>query len=214
MPARFFAAALLAAPLIVPIPALAADPTAVVEDVSEGAGGLTVFDFLEPGQNIELGPEATLVVGYLTSCVREFITGGHVTIGQTESLVSGGELVREVVECRGGEALLSQSQAAASGVVVLRGEEGNDAMPFKLYSLHPAFVFEKPTQYVMITRLDRPQATIKLAVVGSNLDTSKIGFALSAGGTYRTEARGLSRQFKVVRHARPGGALVSRLVRF
>ena len=214
MPARFFAAALLAAPVVVPVPALAADPTAVVEEVSEGAGGLAVFDFLEPGQVVELGPEATLVVGYLTSCAREFITGGRVTIGETESLVSGGELIREIVECRGGEALLSQSQAAASGVVVLRGEDDDNAMPFKLYSLHPAFVFEEPTAFVMITRLDRPQPSINLAVVGDNLDTSKIGFALSAGGTYRAEARGMSRQFKVVRHARPGGALVSRLVRF
>lgn len=213
MPARFLAAGLLAAPLLAPLPAAAAGPTAVVEEVSEGAGGLAVFDFLEPGQVIELGPEATLVVGYLTSCVREFITGGRVTIGEAESLVTDGVLVREIVECRGGEALLSQSQAAASGVVVLRGEEDDD-LPFKLYSLHPAFVFENPTQTVRITRLDRPQPSLTLAVVGNSLDTGKIGIALTAGGTYRAEAGGVRRQFKVVRHARPSGALVSRLVRF
>jgi hypothetical protein len=57
------------------------------------------MSYAEKGKTFRLGPEDTMVLSYLNSCVRETITGGMVTIGIDESKVQGGTVKRTNLEC-------------------------------------------------------------------------------------------------------------------
>jgi hypothetical protein len=100
--------------------AAAAEPVALVEDVSGTAGGVEFMDYLAAGREIQLHAQDRLVLDYLRSCWRETITGGTVTVGAEQSVVKGGTVSRDKVECDGGKMRLSADQAAKSGVVVFR----------------------------------------------------------------------------------------------
>jgi hypothetical protein len=97
-----------------------AEPAAIVEAVSNPTTGLRVEDALNVGQMIMLGEGGRLVVTYLRSCTRETITGGVVSVGTESSIVAGGEVQRERVECDGGRQLLAADQARKSAVVTYR----------------------------------------------------------------------------------------------
>jgi hypothetical protein len=76
--------------------AAAADPfeVAVVESISSNISGVEIMDYLRTGQVIQLRPDQTIVLSYETSCVRETITGGTVTVGIDRSLVVSGQIRR------------------------------------------------------------------------------------------------------------------------
>jgi len=76
--------------------AAAADPSkaAIVESISGNISGVEVMDYLRTGQVIQLRPDQTIVLSYETSCVRETITGGTVTVGIDRSLVLSGQIRR------------------------------------------------------------------------------------------------------------------------
>ena len=95
-------------------------PSAIVEDVSARSVETRVFDYLSAGDVLELGPSDALILGYLNSCLREIITGGRVTIGETQSQVEDGSVVRETVDCHGGAMDLSATEATQGGGFVLR----------------------------------------------------------------------------------------------
>ena len=97
-----------------------ADPVALVEAIGTPRPGLQVMDSLSAGQMIALRPGERLVLDYLSSCTRETIVGGVVSIGAAESIVVGGDIKRERTECEGGKALLTADQASKSAVMVFR----------------------------------------------------------------------------------------------
>ena len=97
-----------------------ADPVALVEAIGTPRPGLQVMDSLSAGQMIALRPGERLVLDYLSSCTRETIVGGVVSIGAAESIVVGGVIKREKTECEGGKALLTADQASKSAVMVFR----------------------------------------------------------------------------------------------
>ena len=67
---------------------------ALVESMSGNTSTVGYMDYLKPGQVIRLGARDTLVLTYMSSCVRETIRGGTVTIGTDSSDVQSGEVVR------------------------------------------------------------------------------------------------------------------------
>src|SRR6202166_2646978 len=87
--------------------ALAGEPVAVVEDVSGKASGLEFMDYVDSGKVIKLEPRDRIVLDYLKSCWRETITGGTVTVGDEQSEIAGGEVVRAKIACEGGKMMLS-----------------------------------------------------------------------------------------------------------
>jgi hypothetical protein len=97
-----------------------ADPAALVEEIGTPRPGLQVMDSLSAGQMITLRPGERLVLDYLSSCTRETIVGGVVSIGAAESIVVDGVIKREKTECEGGKALLTADQASKSAVMVFR----------------------------------------------------------------------------------------------
>src|SRR3546814_13267076 len=78
-------------------PAVAADPTALVEDVSATAAGVEFMDYVAAGRVIHLGTGGTLVLSYLKSCVRATVTGGSVPVGIDQSRIEGGKVAGEEI---------------------------------------------------------------------------------------------------------------------
>ena len=74
--------------------AAAADPieVALVESVSSKSPGVEFMDYVQAGQIIRLGPHDTIVLSYMSSCLRETITGGTITVGPDWSEVQSGEV--------------------------------------------------------------------------------------------------------------------------
>ncbi len=210
------------------LPALAAEPVAIVEDAKGRNLGVDFMDYLEAGRVVQLGPDDELVVGYLASCWRETIKGGTVTVGAEQSSIAGGSLRREKVACAGTKMQLTTDQAAKSGVMVFRApprpNAASAAQPTQtIYGLSPVLDV-KGGGRITIARLDQAEAPVTLDIPaqqlmrGSFFDMAKADRALVAGGVYRisvgaaTDARQIV--FKVDADAKPGAApMLSRLLR-
>lgn len=82
--------------------ALAQASVAVVEEVKGKPSGVEFMDYVAPGKVIKLSPKDSIVLGYMTSCWRETITGGTVLVGAEQSMVHEGEIERVKVDCDGG----------------------------------------------------------------------------------------------------------------
>ena len=202
-------------------PAAAADPVALVENVTgSAAAGVELMEYLSPGRVIRLGAGDELVVDYFHSCVRETIEGGTVTVGAERSSVSGGAVRRERVECDGGRLKITAHQAANSGVVVFRTAPaspaggGMPAVERTLYGLSP-LVDLKGGGLLVLERLDRRAERLELDLAASELlhgrfyDFAAHGISLAAGGIYRASARGRSVVFRISPAAQPGEAAIA-----
>ena len=99
-PAAAFAVAFLAAGGI--NAANAADPVAIVEEVTAAKPTVQFMDYVSSGTVIRLRASDSLVLGYIRSCWRETIRGGVVKVGLLQSTVTGGSVTRQKVECDGG----------------------------------------------------------------------------------------------------------------
>lgn len=204
------------------LPALAADPVAIVED-AKGKLDVDFMDYVEAGRVVKLGAGDELVLSYLRSCWRETIRGGTVTVGAEQSSVAGGTVRREKTPCDGGKMRLSSDQAAKSGVMVFRAPPkpgaASGAPEMTIYGLSPVLDI-KGGGHVTIARVDQPGEPMAFDVPAQQLtrgtfyDLAKSNRALAAGGVYRLSAGGKQIVFKVDPEARPGMApLVGRLIR-
>ena len=208
-------------------------PAAVVEEVSGASVGVEFMDYVPAGKVIKLGPRDTIVLGYLTSCWRETITGGTVTVGTEQSDVQGGKVARTKVRCNGGQMRLASQQANASGASSFRLQSA----PIEpvLYAVPPMVQIPRlqanDNRTLVIERIDRPGQRIEVAVAGdlangAFLDLAKADIKpLTRGGVYRATLGSNKVTFKVdakakIAKVKPGKAkaeklpIVSRLLRF
>ena len=205
-------------------PAIAGEPVAIVEDIDAPGVDVQPFDYVEAGRVIELGDGGWIILGYITSCQRESVTGGVLTVGPESSTVAGGTVERERVECDGGNVQLTKAQAGKSGVLVFRvpGATGASNQPkpkITVYATSPVIDVRRNAQgaggQIVIERVDRPPETHALPVSGGLVDLAKQGVALHPGGVYTARAGDAAVTFKVDDYAVPGGgSVISRLVRF
>jgi hypothetical protein len=201
----------------------ASSPVAVVADIGGAPPGIQLMDYVVPGQVIHLGPQDTVVLGYLRSCWNETITGGTVTVGTEQSDVQGGKVEREKVTCEGGKMMLTAELAGKSGAMVFR-EAPKRQLPtvhpeFTLYGLSPV-IEVKPNGVLVIERVDQPSEHYEITLAGADLlhgrflDVAKVGVTLAAGGIYRAKAGTQEMIFQIDRQAKPGPSpLVGRLLR-
>jgi hypothetical protein len=221
------AAAALAGALtaIVAAGAARAEITALVEEIGDPRPGVQFMDYLSAGQMIPLKAGERFVIDYLKSCVRETITGGVVSIGTEKSIVIGGTVDTEKVECDGGKSVLTAEQASKSGVMVFRSTgpkaaaasaASGSSAPLTIYGASPIIELKTGGQLV-IERIDRAGERHVAEIAGSKraiFDCAKEGCALTPGGTYRASAGGRSVVFKIAESAKPGARPpVERLVR-
>ncbi len=200
-------------------PGWAAEPVAIVEDVSSDKAQVEFMDYLEAGRIIDLPGGASITIGYLRSCWRETITGGQITVGTEKSSVEGGRVQREQVECDGGRFRLTKEQAAKGGVTVFRKprDAPSSSLPqpeLTIFSTSPLISLAGGGR-VLIERLDRPGETHEIVVTGNHEDLAISKKELIPGGLYRIRAGRKAMVFMVDPFALPGGGpIISRLIRF
>jgi len=199
--------------------AWAGSVVAIVEEIEADRAEVAFMDYLGTGRTIKLGKRGRLVLGYLKSCLREVITGGTVTIGSEKSVVKGGKVRRERVECDGGRLLLTAEEAGKSAVVVFRKGNlskgiGSQQPSLRIYSLQPLIQLKSRPAAVTIERLDRPRSTITVKLRDGVADFVTQRLSLERDGLYRVTGSGASRIVRVDAYAAAGGPVISRLIAF
>jgi hypothetical protein len=196
---------------------VAAEPVAIVEEVSSPGAGIQFMDFVDKGQVIRLGAKDELILGYLPSCLRETITGGTVTIGPQKSTVSGGKVTRERVECDGGNMQLTEAQTKKSAVMVFRKamSSGIPEPAYTIYGTAPVVLVPPGATEIVIERLDMPADVLRFETSGRIVDLAKLGKTLKPRGLYRARSGNKNVVIKVDAYARPGAVpLIGRLIKF
>ena len=89
---------------------------ALVESANGNSLSVGSMDYVRAGQIIRLGPHDTIVLRYLSSCLRETITGGTVTVGPEWSEVQSGEVQRLRGECGASKMVLTGTQSPVGGI--------------------------------------------------------------------------------------------------
>jgi len=89
---------------------------ALVESTNGNSLSVESMDYVRAGQIIRLGPHDTIVLRYLSSCLRETITGGTVTVGSDWSEVQSGEVQRLRGECGASKMVLTGTQSPVGGI--------------------------------------------------------------------------------------------------
>ena len=193
-------------------------PVAIIEDINASGNTLSFMDYVNEGQIIKLGSTGKLVIGYLNSCLRETITGGTVTVGAHQSNVSKGQLLREDVECDGGNAKLSGQQAATSGALAFRGTKkskiGVRKPDLTIFGASPVIRLQQSNANITIERMDQQSKPYVYQLKGKHIDLADKNISLSLGGVYRVAIDGgNSKTFKVDKYAKMGKiSIVSRLI--
>ena len=217
------ASALLKVPTLIVLAAASQSPVAVVEDVTGNPGGIEMMDYVTPGEVIKLGPADSIVLGYLTSCARETITGGTVTVGTEHSDIIGGKVQRKTIQCQGGKMELTRSLADKSAAMALRelpqGYKKEVQPQLTLYGRSPVLEV-KPIGALVIERIDAPGERLDIIlpdaelVHGQFLDLATSGVALAAGGIYKARVGMQEIVFKVDGSAQTGHTpIAGRLLR-
>ena len=193
----------------------AAEPVAMVEDVTGTSANVSPLDYLPAGKSIKLAASDTLVLDYLYSCIRETIVGSSVIVGTEQSAVHGGTVTRETVSCDGGQLALSSDQSQKSETIVFRKSSTTDAkLPaaqHTLYGLSPLFRLPGPGK-LTVERLDKPGEKIVLAIASGDLarkhfyDFAGHGQVLIGGGLYRASFGVVSVVFRLADTAVAGAA--------
>ena len=141
------------------------------------------------------------------------------TIGMEKSVVKGGKVRRERVECDGGRLLLTAEQASKSAVVVFRKGKLSKgrSLPqpsLRIYSLQPLIQVKSLPSIVTVERLDRSRSTITVKLRNGVADFVTKSLSLERGGLYRVTGNGASRIVRVDAYAADGGSVISRLIAF
>jgi hypothetical protein len=197
---------------------------ALVENLTGSPAGVEFMDYLETGKIIELGSRDTIVLSYMSSCVRETITGGKITVGTAQSEVQGGKVARTKVACDAGKMQLASNQPAQFGGRIFRSAPSNvpsaESSPqLTLYGRSPIVELKAPGTLV-VERIDQASERYAVEVNNDHLlhgrfyDFAKRGRNLAAGGTYRMSLGGQEIVFRIDPGAKPGNTpILGRLLR-
>jgi len=210
-------------------PAWGQGPVAIVEDIDGGPPGLGAMDYLDVGRVIVLGVQDSVVLSYLTSCMREVIHGGVVTVGREQSETRAGRVERARVDCDGAKMMAAPGQNIdAAGMIVRNGATASDSLArieaapdpeFTLYGASPLLEVNGDGPLV-IARLDAQGEYLKLSIdhnqlkAGRFLDLADQGQSLTAGAIYGARWNKRLVVFKIDPSAKPGRTpIVGRLIR-
>lgn len=196
-------------------PAAAEGPVAVVEEVTGKIPKVEFMDYVEAGRVIRLGPRNSIVLGYMTSCRRETIAGGTVTVGREQSTVENGKVARVRVDCDAGRIQPTDRQARQGGATVVRSA----VPPITLYSRSPLVEVSGPGTLV-IEPADQTGERRTFSLTEANLvrgrfyDLAKADKPLTQGVVYVASFEGKKVVFKIDEKAKAGGTpIVGRLLR-
>lgn len=191
-------------------------PTAIVEDINFVRPGLQVMDFLEPGTGVRLQDNEKLILSYTTSCIRERISGGTVTIGERESRVIGGKRIKELVECdsKSLSLVLSPNNNSAAGLVIRNGPRAAELPKpdLILFGTAPLVRTDDSHQNITVEKLGSDASTVIVKSSGRLTDFAISNMYLEPGGLYRFRAGRVNLVVMISPKATPNASLLSRLV--
>jgi hypothetical protein len=186
-----------------------------VEEVTGNIPGVEFMDYVEAGRVITLGPRDTIVLGYMTSCRREKITGGKVVVGREQSTVEHGKVDHSRVDCDAGRMQPTDRQARHGGATVVRSA----VPPVTLYSRLPLVEVGGPGLLV-IQPLDQTGERRTVVLTQANLvrgrfyDLAKAGKPLVPGVVYAASFEGKKVVFRIDEQAKAAATpIVGRLLR-
>jgi len=196
-------------------------PVAVVEEVKGKLSGVEFMDYVAPGKEIKLGPKDSIVLGYMSSCWRETITGGTVLVGAEQSMVHGGEIERVKVDCDGGGQHAADQKTREGAATDFRGISNlrSAILPqVTIYGLSPIFEVKGPGRLV-VERLDKQGERHEVMVGKDSLlrgrfyDFVSARKALTPGGSYLARLGDQEIIFNIDPAAKPGATpVIGRLV--
>lgn len=193
---------------------------AIVEDVSGKVAGVEPFDLLHAGKTITLKAGEGLILSYLDSCRRENIQGGHVTIGEVQSDVSGGTVARSQLRCDPVALALTPEQANQSAALAFREDKTISGDPvaaqakFVLETRQPVVIAPDLTE-ITVEDLRRPGTKWLVKVVKGIANLAIGSQVLDQGGVYRLTGSGKTLIFRIGREATDAPLpLLKRVIRF
>jgi hypothetical protein len=202
--------------------AFAQAPSAIVESVNGSVTGAEAMDYVAPGKVIRLGASGSIVIAYLTTCLRETISGtGVVTIGAERSDTSLPDVKLDKQMCDRRKSQLRDREATTAAGTVFRGRPRTSDEPERVtvFSLSP--VFDVPEAgALLIERMDKPEQRREIVLGAKSLtkgrfyDTAAAGLEFRAGGLYSLKLGKHRLMLKIDQLAMPSGTLLERLVRF
>ena len=118
----------------------AGGPVAIVEAVYGNPPGVEPMDYLETGRTLQLGPGDSLVLDYLSSCMREVIHGvGTVKVGVEQSDISSGKIERAKVDCEAGQMLQQTPGEPGDSASLIVRDMMRPIPQFTIYGANPIF---------------------------------------------------------------------------
>lgn len=213
----FLTAAALALVVLVAgsAPARAGGPSAIVEDVSYDTSDLLIFDYLFPGREIAVPAGQKLTIGYLSSCVRETVSGGSIRIGDVQS-EGDAAITREAMSCAGAAAVVGADASATALTAIFRGGDRSVVTGDRpVNSTLPVFLAPHNATSLSISRLDADAPEITVPITRGVVDLAAAGVSpLAPGGVYFASAGAAFVEFAIAADARAtGGPATPRLVR-
>lgn len=153
---------------------------AIVDQGAAAAAGIQEFDQLAEGTEFSLGAGETIVIGYLTSCVVETITGGKVVIGAKQSEVTGGEVSRAEVKCAEPRLALTAAESQESATIAFRPAPSLR----HVFTRTPLLLGSHQPLFVEIVSADTNQIVKKLQSDNGRIDLAAENVELEPGKTY------------------------------
>lgn len=136
----------MAAALAFATPALAKDPPLALVESVEGAAkaGVEAFDYVYPGDQVDLRPGGVLRLAYFRACLVDTFRGGVVRIAKDGAKTRGGETSRAARPC-GTAALAVAGDGREAGVAVKRVTpfQGTGWRELAVSAERPTFVWPK-----------------------------------------------------------------------
>jgi hypothetical protein len=188
-------------------PAWCDEPAALVEEISPDVQGVSPYDYVSVGSEIDLGTKGRITLGYLAGCVEEMVEGGRLTVGNKGSIVTGGHLSRQAVPCPT-PVRPTAAESGQSGAMVFR------APPVvSISATYPIITVPAPGR-VIIKPITGHEDPISLEADGHVIDLASKGLRLRLNGAYRIEYAGRQVVVRVTTKATDSAPLFARLIRF
>lgn len=182
---------------------------ALVEEGSAAKAGIGEFSLLAAGTTFELGTAETIVIGYMTSCRRETITGGQVTIGEKQSEVAGGKVTSETVQCGEPRLALSAAESQQSATIAFRPADSLK----HVYSRSLLLVGRGgQTIFLEIVEADSGKSVKKLQTETGRFDLAEEKVDLKPGKTYHLKTARNTVMVEIDPAAKTGGSRLERVV--